>query len=74
MIFNLALKMADLENTNVWYAGDSQVCDVAGANNAGIFLVWYISVYEEMDQEYAHIKCLEIHHWAELIEVLRQMV
>ncbi len=71
MIFNLALKMTGLESSNVWYAGNSQVCDVAGAHNAGIFPVWYNSVNEVMDEEYKHIECLEIHSWAQLADFLR---
>ena len=63
--------MAGLESKNVWYAGNSQVCDVAGANSAGIFPVWYNSVNEVMDEEYKHIKCLEINNWAQLIEFLK---
>ena len=41
-IFELALKKAELEPEEVWYAGDSYECDVMGAKNVGIFPVWYV--------------------------------
>lgn len=73
MIFDLALKMAGLEKKNVWYAGDSKVCDVAGADSAGIFPVWYNSVNNVFDDEYKHINHLEISSWHQLIELLKDM-
>lgn len=73
MIFNLALRMAGLEKENVWYAGNSQVCDVAGANSAGILPVWYNSVNEDLVDEYKHIDHLEVSCWHQLIEIIKEM-
>lgn len=73
MIFNLALKIAGLKSENVWYAGNSQVCDVAGANSADIFPVWYNSIYEKIDEEYKHINYMEIYSWFQLIDFLKKM-
>jgi putative hydrolase of the HAD superfamily len=73
MIFNLALKIAGLEKENVWYAGNSQTCDVAGAYNAGILPAWYNPVNEVLVDEYKHIEHLEISCWHQLIEIMEEM-
>jgi FMN phosphatase YigB (HAD superfamily) len=73
MIFNLALKIAGLEKENVWYAGNSQICDVPGAYNAGILPVLYNPVKEVLVDEYKHIEHLEISCWHQLVEILEEM-
>ena len=39
--FRLALEKAELKPEDVWYIGDSYLCDVVGSRNAGMFPVWY---------------------------------
>lgn len=41
LIFELALRKAGLGAKDVWYCGDNFVCDVEGAQEAGITPVWY---------------------------------
>lgn len=72
-IFNLALKMAGLEKGKVWYAGNSLLSDVAGADSAGIFPVWYNSINEKPDDKYRHINYMEIPCWYQLVESLKEM-
>ena len=75
MLFELALRKADLPAEEVWFCGDSTDFDIAGAYNAGIFPVWYHSTIEcsyrdkslDFQPDYAH---LYIRDWLELIEVL----
>jgi putative hydrolase of the HAD superfamily len=77
MLFELALRKADLPAGDVWFCGDSTNFDVAGAKNAGIFPVWYHSYIEcsyrnknlDVRPEYEH---LYIREWPEIIEVLEK--
>jgi len=72
LIFNYALRRCGLKKEEVWYAGDSKEADVVGANNAGIFPVWFNSRNSVLDHEYGDLKHLEIHGWRELIEVIKK--
>jgi len=79
MIFELALRKAELTADEVWYCGDNTKCDVAGAASVGIFPVWFHSdidcSYREKsldvrpEQEHLYIR-----DWLELIEVLENAV
>ena len=74
LIFELALNKANLDAGEVWYCGDSVEFDVEGANNAGIFPVWYESeiecVYRERgSQKIPDFEHLHIHDWRELIKI-----
>ncbi len=46
LIFQLALKKAGLDASEVWFCGDHTEKDVAGAAAAGLFPVWYHSDIE----------------------------
>ena len=78
IIFDLALRKADLSSDEVWYCGDNTRCDVYGAAGAGIFPVWYHSDIEcsyrdknlDIPPECGH---LYIRDWLELIEVLENL-
>lgn len=75
IIFELALRKANLAAGEVWYCGDSVDFDVAGACSAGIFPVWYeseIECYyrERGNQNLPECEHLHIKDWRELIEVL----
>lgn len=72
LIFNYALRRAGLKKEEVWYTGDSKECDIVGANNSGIFPVWFNSRNSVFDHEYRNIKHIEIHGWQELIGVLKR--
>ncbi|MCL1858429.1 MAG: HAD family hydrolase [Oscillospiraceae bacterium] len=78
LIFELALSKANLNAGEVWYCGDSVDFDVEGANNAGIFPVWYESEIECCynknwgNQKTPDFKHLHIHKWLELIDVLEK--
>ena len=74
ILFELALKKANLDAGEVWYCGDNAVKDVLASNSAGIFPVWFDSEIEcfyrtekqnAPDCEYLHIK-----DWCELIDAL----
>ncbi|MCL2774399.1 MAG: HAD family hydrolase [Oscillospiraceae bacterium] len=75
MLFELALKKANLAANDVWYCGDSVEFDVSGASSAGIFPVWYESEIESWYIERGKQKIPECEHlhitdWRELIDVL----
>lgn len=70
-IFELALRKAGLDCSDVWYCGDNAVCDVDGAADCGIFSVWYKGVMEECNKSIPKKKCLEISDWNELIDILK---
>jgi putative hydrolase of the HAD superfamily len=80
MLFELALKKAELCADDVWFCGDNIKADVEGSASAGIFPIWYEDETVEnpwRGQNKGMIpKCehLHIHDWLELIDVLEQLV
>ncbi|MBE6879779.1 MAG: HAD family hydrolase [Ruminococcaceae bacterium] len=68
-LFEIALSKAGLSSDKVWYCGDNFENDVIGANNAGIFPVFYDYTAEKNDAS-TEFDFLHIHHWRELIEVM----
>ena len=76
MIFDLALRKADLDASDVWYCGDSAEFDVAGATGAGIYPVWFVSdidswYIERGSQAAPQCEHLRITDWLELIDALK---
>ena len=77
MIFDLALRKAELSTDEVWFCGDNTKSDIYGAAEAGIFPVWYHSDIEctyrdkalDTRPECSH---LYIRDWLGLIEVLEK--
>jgi len=75
ILFDIALKKANLKAEEVWYCGDNFYADIEGASQAGIFPVWYdncINNYSDklnLDFEYLHI-----HEWNELIDALERLL
>lgn len=78
IIFELALRKANLDASEVWYCGDSVDFDVEGANSTGIFPVWYESKIEcwykergnQSEPEFEHIHIMD---WRKLIDILEQL-
>lgn len=79
LIFQLALKKAGLDASEVWFCGDNIRADIEGAARAGIFPVWYenLDVENPWTERYRGLKpeCehLHIHDWDELIEVFERI-
>jgi len=77
-LFEAALKKAGLPPGEVWYCGDNTVCDIAGANGAGIFPVWYHNssdcFYRDKSLD-AKPGCehLYINDWAELSDIIKEL-
>lgn len=69
-IFELALEKAGLDAEDVWYIGDSYECDVAGAENAGLFPVWYVGASKHHERKE---DILTIKHWDELRRMLTEL-
>lgn len=76
MLFELALRKAELDASEVWFCGDNVKADVEGSAAVGIFPVWYENEtaespwreqYEGLVPSCAH---LHVHDWMELIDVL----
>lgn len=72
-IFELSLRKAKLELSDVWYCGDNAVFDVDGAADCGIFPVWYKGAIKDTNKTVPKRKCLEINDWKELIDILDTM-
>jgi putative hydrolase of the HAD superfamily len=72
ILFNLALRKANLEAKDVWYCGDSPFCDIEGASKANIFPVWYVGAISEKKRK-VEPKCeyLKVTDWIDLIHVLQ---
>jgi putative hydrolase of the HAD superfamily len=85
MIFELALRKADLPPEDVWFCGDSVYSDANGSHSAGIFPVWYedltnaaqfseeILIRERSENEHPEFEHLHIHDWLELVAVLEDL-
>jgi len=78
IIFELALKKANLKPADTWYCGDSVEFDVKGAISAGIFPVWYESKIdcwytERGSQKTPECEHLHITEWRELIDILERL-
>jgi len=73
MIFELALRKADLPANDAWHCGDSVFADIEGAAGVGIFPVWYENTTIEnpfpsdKKPDCAH---LHIQDWSDLIAML----
>lgn len=72
-IFELALRKAKLESSDVWYCGDNAVCDVDGASDCGIFPVWYKGAIHDNNKSVPKKKWLEISDWNELIDIINNI-
>lgn len=75
ILFQIALRKARLEPSEVWFCGDNIIADIEGAHRSGIFPVYYDCAAEKdpnartelpADFEYLHI-----HDWRELINILK---
>lgn len=75
ILFQIALRKAGLQPSEVWFCGDNITADVEGAHKLGIFPVYYDCAAEKdpntraelpVDFEYLHI-----HDWCELINILK---
>jgi putative hydrolase of the HAD superfamily len=78
LIFQTALKKANLSPDRVWYCGDNRRADVAGAAGAGIFPVWYDSGADcqyrtERDEIEPECEYLRVGDWLELADILRSL-
>ncbi len=69
-IFELALKKLNLKSEEVWYIGNSFKYDVIGAQNAGIYPIWFNK--QEKVEVYEPSKVLEIKTYKALIDRLEE--
>ncbi|GHU70919.1 haloacid dehalogenase [Clostridia bacterium] len=77
LIFELALRKADLPAKDVWMCGDSVRADVEGAASVGIFPVWYEDLtlentWHDPGKPQPTMAHLHIHDWLEMIEALKR--
>jgi putative hydrolase of the HAD superfamily len=75
LIFELALKKANLFAGDVWFCGDSLTADVEGAAAVGMFPIWYEDLtvenpWREADSKEPNCEHLHIYDWRELITIL----
>lgn len=79
MLFEIALRKAELPPEKVWYCGDSIQNDVMGARGAGIYPVLYEGDTPDEVNPFRHqndgieidFEHLHIHDWCEMVEILR---
>ena len=70
-IFQLALEMADLPAEDVWYIGDSYLCDVVGARKAELFPVLYTGATGPQE---AHPDVLTVSCWEDMQAILSDVL
>jgi len=78
MIFELALRKANLNPSDVWFCGDNVEADAEGSAAVGIFPVWYEdktleNPWHKPAEMPPNCEHLHIHDWFELIEVLDKL-
>ena len=79
LLFELALKKAELNAADVWFCGDNPEADIEGSAAVGIFPVWYedtqmkAPVHGQSGEAVPTCGHLHIHDWLELIRVLEAM-
>ncbi len=79
LIFNLALKKANLHAEKVWYCGDRPDIDVEGSAAVGMFPVWYdndmpCGYRNKNDENPPACPHLHVKEWSELVEYLKGMI
>ncbi|MBR1444198.1 MAG: HAD family hydrolase [Firmicutes bacterium] len=74
-LFELALRKAGSSADKVWYCGDNPYFDMKGANDSGLYPIWY--TYNKKDEnlsfENLPFEHLHICNWNELIEYIEKM-
>ena len=81
MLFEIALRKAELSPEQVWYCGDSIENDVMGAHGAGIYPVLYEGNTPDEVNPFLHqndgmkvdFDYLHIHDWWEMVEILKRL-
>lgn len=67
-IFEVALTKLNLNKEDVWYVGNSFKYDVIGANNAGIYPIWF---NHEQKEPLTACSYTEIKNYQELIKLIK---
>ena len=78
MIFDIALKKANLPANDIWFCGDHTICDITGSHNMGMFPVRYDERCienlwagpKDISLSFDH---LHINTWDEFIDILRSL-
>ena len=73
LLFDVALSKAGLSPADVWFCGDTVSADLVGANNVGMFPVWYESelpcaYYPNRHDNAPPFPHLHINNWSEMME------
>ncbi len=78
ILFDLAIKKANLSPEDIWFCGDHAICDIEGAHSAGMFPIKYYEKSKEnlwagpdkTDFSFPH---LNITDWDELIQIIEKL-
>ena len=79
MLFELALKKAELSASDVWFCGDTVKADIEGSHAVGMFPVWYDNKIiddpwtNKNDGAIPQFPHLHIHEWFEFIDILKRL-
>lgn len=72
LIFELALRKANVSPSDAWFCGDNILCDIQGANNSDINAFWYTGAYNRQNAMPPKLPHVEIDNWLKLIEFIKQ--
>ena len=71
LIFELALRKANVASSDAWLCGDNIFCDIQGASNANIPAFWYTGTYyNKQDITPPKLPHIEIDNWLKLIDFI----
>jgi putative hydrolase of the HAD superfamily len=66
-IFATALRKMGLTAAEVWMVGDNLECDIMGAQNCGLYPVWYNRLHQLNTRDYSG---LQVDNWKDFLEIL----
>lgn len=72
MLFELAIKKANILPEDIWFCGDNLLCDIQGAYNAGITPIYYPKY---IDCDYGvdtNVSYIKIDSWKELMGLMEE--
>ena len=71
LIFDLALRKANVSSSEAWFCGDNVFCDIQGASNANIPAFWYTGAYNRQNIAPPKLPHIKIDNWLKLIDIIK---
>ena len=70
MLFELAIKKADILPKDIWFCGDNLLCDIEGSYNAGMTPIYYPAYIDCNYEADTNVPYIKIDSWKELMTLM----